>query len=250
MKRKERSAFLCYHDDYFVADRMLNDAQLGQLSRALYRASIGNPVDESTLDDRVQSIYLMMLIKIERDAQRYAETCERQRRNVAKRYQKADDATTSTTVYHGIPTLPKETVTPIEKEEEKEKEKVKVKVTAKEKEPQTECAPGAALVPPTPKEVEDYALSQGHRLDGQRFCDYYDARGWLVGKSPMQNWRAAVRLWIREDQQKAASPPQHTTRLVNAQKYTQRTYTEKDLTFQDSELMAMAKDRTERGVLS
>jgi len=48
---------------------------------------------------------------------------------------------------------------------------------------------------PTAQEVTDYALSMGFKLDGQQFCDYYESKGWLVGRSPMKVWKAAVRIW-------------------------------------------------------
>mgnify|MGYP001576705570 CR=1 FL=1 len=48
---------------------------------------------------------------------------------------------------------------------------------------------------PKPAEVLNYALSLGYRINGQRFCDFYEQKGWVVGKSPMRSWRAAVRIW-------------------------------------------------------
>lgn len=51
---------------------------------------------------------------------------------------------------------------------------------------------------PTPKEVTDYAKSRGFDLDGELFCDFYASKGWLVGKSPMKDWQAAVRTWQRQ----------------------------------------------------
>ena len=53
--------------------------------------------------------------------------------------------------------------------------------------------------PPTPAEVTAYALTLGYALDGHRFCDHYTAKGWVVGKSPMKNWQAAVRTWRQRD---------------------------------------------------
>ena len=50
---------------------------------------------------------------------------------------------------------------------------------------------------PTPQEVTDYALSIGFKLDGGHFCDFYESKGWMVGKSPMKVWKAAVRTWKR-----------------------------------------------------
>lgn len=48
---------------------------------------------------------------------------------------------------------------------------------------------------PSPEEVTVYSKELGFDLDGQMFCDYYDSKGWVIGKSPMKNWKAAVRTW-------------------------------------------------------
>lgn len=48
---------------------------------------------------------------------------------------------------------------------------------------------------PVPKEVSDYAKTIGFELDGQKFCDYYESKGWVIGKSPMKDWKACVRTW-------------------------------------------------------
>ena len=55
------------------------------------------------------------------------------------------------------------------------------------------------FVKPTPEEVTVYAKSIGFNLDGERFYDYYESKGWMIGKSPMKNWQAAVRTWKRND---------------------------------------------------
>lgn len=48
---------------------------------------------------------------------------------------------------------------------------------------------------PTPEEVRAYGKEIGFDIDGEKFCDFYAAKGWVVGKSPMKDWRAAVRTW-------------------------------------------------------
>lgn len=50
---------------------------------------------------------------------------------------------------------------------------------------------------PTPSEVSEYAASIGRQIDATRFCDYYESKGWMVGKSHMKDWRAAVRNWTK-----------------------------------------------------
>lgn len=58
---------------------------------------------------------------------------------------------------------------------------------------------------PTPQEVTAYAKTIGFDLDGNRFCDHYEAKGWLVGKSPMKSWQASVRTW-KGNHAEAAKP--------------------------------------------
>jgi len=61
----------------------------------------------------------------------------------------------------------------------------------------------AVFNPPTPDEVQEYLDSQKAKFfDGEQFCDFYTARGWLIGKNKMKDWRAAVRTWIRRDKEK------------------------------------------------
>ncbi len=50
---------------------------------------------------------------------------------------------------------------------------------------------------PTIQELIDYCLEQGYGIDVGQFYDYYESKGWLVGKSPMKNWKAAVNNWHR-----------------------------------------------------
>ena len=57
------------------------------------------------------------------------------------------------------------------------------------------------FMPPTVEEVEDYINEKGYSIDAHKFVDYYTANGWRVGKSPMKDWRAAVRNWSRNNYQ-------------------------------------------------
>jgi len=53
------------------------------------------------------------------------------------------------------------------------------------------------FVRPTPEMVTQYAESIGFKLSGEAFCDFYEAKGWVIGKAPMKSWQAAVRTWKR-----------------------------------------------------
>ena len=57
----------------------------------------------------------------------------------------------------------------------------------------------AKFSPPTPADVSAYVLENSFSIDGQQFCDYYASKGWLVGKTGMKDWRAALRTWARRE---------------------------------------------------
>ena len=40
-------------------------------------------------------------------------------------------------------------------------------------------------------------------MDAERFLDFYAAKGWMIGKNRMKDWRAAVRNWERTGQSDA-----------------------------------------------
>jgi uncharacterized protein YdaU (DUF1376 family) len=41
------------------------------------------------------------------------------------------------------------------------------------------------------------------QAEANSFVDYYESKGWLVGKTPMKNWQAAARRWVIEKDVKA-----------------------------------------------
>ena len=50
---------------------------------------------------------------------------------------------------------------------------------------------------PTLNEVEDYCADRKNGISASAFIDHYESNGWKVGRSPMKDWRAAVRQWER-----------------------------------------------------
>ena len=53
------------------------------------------------------------------------------------------------------------------------------------------------FIRPTAEQINEYSKEIGFTLDGSQFIDHYEARGWLIGKNPMKDWKAAVRTWKR-----------------------------------------------------
>jgi hypothetical protein len=55
------------------------------------------------------------------------------------------------------------------------------------------------FVAPSVDEVRAYCQERGNGIDAAHFVDYYTARGWMVGKTEMCDWKAAVRTWEAKD---------------------------------------------------
>ncbi len=51
------------------------------------------------------------------------------------------------------------------------------------------------FVPPSVEQVAAYCRERGNGIDPDAFVNYYTSKGWTVGRSPMKDWKAAVRTW-------------------------------------------------------
>lgn len=66
---------------------------------------------------------------------------------------------------------------------------------------------------PTLQEVKAYCIERKNDVDPERFIDFYESNGWMVGKNKMKDWRAAVRNWERNKASKSAEQAQQEGRL-------------------------------------
>jgi hypothetical protein len=55
------------------------------------------------------------------------------------------------------------------------------------------------FTPPTVDEVTDYCLERNNHVDPQAFIDFYESKGWYIGKNKMKDWKAAVRTWEKNE---------------------------------------------------
>lgn len=53
------------------------------------------------------------------------------------------------------------------------------------------------FTPPSLEDVQSYCLERNNSVDPQAFIDFYESKGWMVGKNKMKDWKAAVRTWER-----------------------------------------------------
>jgi hypothetical protein len=54
-------------------------------------------------------------------------------------------------------------------------------------------------IPPSIEDVTAYCKERNKGVDPQVWYDHYQAKGWMIGKSKMVNWQAAVRTWEKSN---------------------------------------------------
>lgn len=71
----------------------------------------------------------------------------------------------------------------------------------------------ANFSPPDIQDVKAYCMERKNNVDPERFIDFYEAKGWMVGKNKMKDWRAAVRNWERNEASKSTAQTTQQGRL-------------------------------------
>lgn len=93
----------------------------------------------------------------------------------------------STGCGRGLPKEEKRKEKNIKEEKEKESDDIGASNEANNKQPR--------FKPPTLEEVRAYCRERNNTIDPEKFVDYYNSNGWMVGRNHMKDWKAAIRMW-------------------------------------------------------
>ena len=55
------------------------------------------------------------------------------------------------------------------------------------------------FIKPSVEEVAAYCRERGNAVDPDEFFDFYESKGWRIGKEQMRDWKAAVRTWEKRN---------------------------------------------------
>jgi hypothetical protein len=77
------------------------------------------------------------------------------------------------------------------------------------------------FVPPSIEEVKEYCKQRNNNVNAEQFIDFYESKGWMVGKNKMKDWKAAIRTWEKRDSQLSVSKSKTTNKFNN---FPQREY--------------------------
>ena len=71
---------------------------------------------------------------------------------------------------------------------------------------------------PTLDQVKDYCILRKNNIDAEAFIDFYESKGWQIGKETMKDWKACVRTWERRETNKPQTMSkihQHLQKNIN-----------------------------------
>ena len=193
-----KNSFILYTEQKAVIDK-LTDEQAGKLIKAIYAHETG---EEMELDSILDLVITPFLTSLERNTEKYQKRVETNKKNIAKRWN--EDDTKNTNGKNGIQNDTSDTngndsdsdsVSDSDNVNDL-KENTKRKVFAK----------------PTAEEVKAYCVERKNNVDANKFIDFYESKGWLIGKNPMKDWKACVRTWEKTSN---SSPPKPSNAYIN-----------------------------------
>lgn len=83
------------------------------------------------------------------------------------------------------------------------------------KNPKKENYQEPLFVPPTLEEVQAYMDEIGEsRFTALKFWNYYEAKGWILGKTKMRYWKCVLDNWAHSENEKAGRHKRATTQAA------------------------------------
>lgn len=174
--------------DYLDAIEPLGDAERGRLFTSLL--TYARTGEAPQLGGNERFLFPMMRAQLDRDIAAMAGVSEA--RSKAAKASKSSKCEQMLQMQANAANASKSS-----KDEDKDKDK------DKDEDKKGNGAREARFTPPSVEEVAAYCQERGNGVDAARFVDFYSSKGWMVGKSRMKDWKAAVRNWERSSDAKA-----------------------------------------------
>ena len=210
--------YICLYHSYLDAIQALSDAERGRLLTAMLEYTLTG--DAGNLRGNERFVFPLIKSQIDRDNGKYEEICKKRAQSGKiggrpAKQKKANAFSESKTSQDKGEYQGEEEYQDKDENENENKEEEKREGEGECKEKEKEKAPGTPegvrrahhFHPPTLSQVRDYVYERNSPVDPQGFLDFYQAKGWMVGSTPMQDWKAALRnaesweRWQRQERQ-------------------------------------------------
>jgi len=201
---KDKKSFLLYCDQQGVFNK-LPDEIAGKLIKHIF-AYVND--ENPPCDDLLLTIaFEPIKTQLKRDLRKYDDYIDKQKFNGAKGGRPKKEETTQITQPFFQEPKKADNVNDTDNDNVKD---IKVKRDV--------------FIKPSIVEIKNYMLEIGMNDVSEKWFDYYESNGWLVGKNKMKNWRAAVRTWKNNNLSNNVTTPQVINRKIfNLHDYDSRT---------------------------
>ena len=229
MKRDNDIKAFLYYTDWAEAMLSLPDDLRLKIDDAIKRYVLyGEEPDDNYIK---YSMYSMMRMKIEKDTEAYAERCKaisEVRSDAGKKgnEKRWGNSQSSQTVANGRKSRKTSQVSQSSQTVANGRKSRKTSQVSqsslntdtdkyyKENTPLTgvkESTKRTAFVPPSLDEISAYISEKGYSVDAERFFNFYEAKGWMIGKNRMKSWKAAVANWEKDEKEKSSAKKERAT---------------------------------------
>lgn len=192
---QDKKSVLLYCDIIHVVSQ-LSDEEAGQLFKHyLEYINDQNPEPPSKL---IQIVFEPIKQNLKRDLKKWQSKSLKNSEIAKERWSKRTDANAYERIKSDANHADKDTVT------------VTVTDTVTDIVKDKDIKRSNKFIIPTLQEVQNYCLERKNKIDPESFIDHYQAKGWIVGKSKMKDWKACVRTWEKYDFNKAKPTIKHT----------------------------------------
>lgn len=72
------------------------------------------------------------------------------------------------------------------------------------------------FVKPSVDQIREYCQERRNSVDPEKFFDFYESKGWVIGKEPMKDWKACVRTWEKSENESKKSEVPRVGELGNS----------------------------------
>ena len=196
----EKKSFVLYCDTIEQWE-MLSNEQAGQLIKALLK--YGNSGDRlNSDDDAITMAFSFISSQIDRDREKWENAREKRSKFMKEKWQKekstiVDYSRTGVTVtgtVNGTGTGTVNgtgTVTGINNINVINNKSNRESIGGQN----PPHSPTKRFKKPTLEAMKAYCEERGNVINADKFYDYYESNGWIVGRTKMKDWKAAVRRW-------------------------------------------------------
>jgi hypothetical protein len=139
--------------------------------------------------------------QFKRDEEKYQNVVERNKINIAKRWNKPN--TKNTTRKTGIPKDTKNTDSDSKNDSDSDSDSKNDNESKNDSNLSNNInIKNKRFTKPTIQELISFCNEFALNIDPQQFIDYYEANGWKINKNPMKDWQATARNWHRRSAEK------------------------------------------------